>query len=276
MEFGIKEVNGGDPVNLGKSQDWQKNYYKVLFINESGGSLMVEHRKLELEPLSLVFIGKGIRVSARKGEVRIFHMLYFSQGFAARTESELSFLLSFRPLQESLEGYSILKLTQQYSCYYHFMVGHLALAKSNYDRAVYRDLAFNMVRQILLMGFIYMKQEEYAELLSPGGESRLVGDFKILVQKFVHRQRKVSYYADQLRVSPRKLNEVTKRLTGRTPKELINESLGELEKRMLTSGAKSIKQIAWELGFSNENNFSASFTKRFGISPKEYRKKWRL
>lgn len=276
MEFGIREITSGDPVVSDLPQDWQDSLYKILFINESGCSLRVNGKKVELEPLSLVFLAKGIGIAPCKGESRIFQMLYFSQGFAARTEDELSFLLSFGPLQKSLQGYTILKLTEQYSSYYHLMVSHLEMARCNYNRAIYRDLAFNMVRQILLMGHIYLQQSEYAPVHSADAESRLVSEFRILVQKSVQRERKVSGYADQLKVSQRKLTQITKRITGRTPKELINEHLGDLEKRMLADGDRSIKQIAWDLGFRDVNNFSASFSKRFGISPKEFRKKWRL
>lgn len=43
-------------------------------------------------------------------------------------------------------------------------------------------------------------------------------------------------------------------------------------RRLLTDNDRTIKEIALELGFNNALNFSTSFRRCFGISPREYRK----
>jgi AraC family L-rhamnose operon regulatory protein RhaS len=42
---------------------------------------------------------------------------------------------------------------------------------------------------------------------------------------------------------------------------------------MIVKSRKSFKEISSECGFYDQNYFSKAFTKKYGLSPKEYRQK---
>ncbi|RZK15494.1 MAG: helix-turn-helix domain-containing protein, partial [Pedobacter sp.] len=58
---------------------------------------------------------------------------------------------------------------------------------------------------------------------------------------------------------------------GRSAKQLVTEKIFEEAKVLLAHSALTIKEISYRIGFSEENNFSAFFTKHSGYSPKKYR-----
>lgn len=61
-----------------------------------------------------------------------------------------------------------------------------------------------------------------------------------------------------------------KRITGETPVIFINRIRCENAKRLLRSGALSIREVCEQCGFENLSYFSKTFKKHFGISPKQY------
>ncbi len=73
--------------------------------------------------------------------------------------------------------------------------------------------------------------------------------------------------------SPEHVSRELKRCTGETPTELINRlRLEQAARRLLLSG-EDITTIAYNSGFETLSYFSALFKKRFGLSPRDYRKK---
>ena len=80
-----------------------------------------------------------------------------------------------------------------------------------------------------------------------------------------------SYYADQLHVHPNHLNAITKRLTGHTAKQVIQEKVALLAKSLLAQSDLSIKEIAYRLGYDEATHFSSFFKKATSLTPQQYR-----
>jgi AraC family cel operon transcriptional repressor len=75
--------------------------------------------------------------------------------------------------------------------------------------------------------------------------------------------------------SPEHVSRELKRCTGETPTELVNRlRLEQAARRLLLSG-EDITTIAYNCGFETLSYFSSLFKKRFGLTPREYRKKHR-
>ena len=82
----------------------------------------------------------------------------------------------------------------------------------------------------------------------------------------------VEYYSGRLSITPRYLSQITKAISGRTPKELIDDYLIKEVETQLLSGELSLKQIASKYGFSSQAHFSKFFKKQTGLSPSDYRR----
>lgn len=172
----------------------------------------------------------------------------------------------------NLKLYRSIQIPNSPNSIYSFVEEHLALSKNNYDQLVFRELAFTLIKQVILLGSVYLNLFPITERFVDQGEIQYAFKFRQLVDEYVISQKKVTFYADKLGVSPKKLTLISKKVLGKTPKEIINDGVLHLSKRMLSNTKKSIKQIAWDLQYTDENNFSATFTRLYGESPREFRK----
>lgn len=102
----------------------------------------------------------------------------------------------------------------------------------------------------------------------------------VLMKKFVKllgesqgRERSVSYYADQLCVTPKYLSMSCKAASGKTALEWIHEYTVEVIIQQLRYSDLTIKQIANELNFANISFFGKFVRSHLGMSPTEYRRR---
>lgn len=100
---------------------------------------------------------------------------------------------------------------------------------------------------------------------------QLVKLFKDLVVKHYTNTHKVSEYAEMMNISSKYLNQVVKNVLGVTAKSVIHEQLIIQARRELKFTNKSVKEIAFNLGFTEPFHFSNYFKKIIGTSPSEYR-----
>jgi AraC-like DNA-binding protein len=78
-------------------------------------------------------------------------------------------------------------------------------------------------------------------------------------------------YAEALHISPKALGKLVKTHLGKTVTELIRERLLRHAKWQLLHTLRPVKEIAWEIGFSDEFYFSRLFKQASGCSPKAFR-----
>ena len=80
-----------------------------------------------------------------------------------------------------------------------------------------------------------------------------------------------SEYGRLLHISPKALARICRNYFDKTISELIAERIVIEAKRELYLTRKSVKEIAWELGYEDEHYFSRFFKKNADISPQFYR-----
>ncbi|MDE6071016.1 MAG: helix-turn-helix domain-containing protein [Muribaculaceae bacterium] len=84
-------------------------------------------------------------------------------------------------------------------------------------------------------------------------------------------QREVSYYAEQLNVTPKYLSDTIKRVTGTSVTTHINSTATAIALEYLRNSKLSVSQIADEMNFSSLSYFSRFCVKHIGTSPVKFR-----
>lgn len=84
-------------------------------------------------------------------------------------------------------------------------------------------------------------------------------------------ERKVSYYAGMLNVTPKYLSDTIKRVTGTSVFSHINHAAVSIIIEFLKDNRLTITQIADEMNFTSVSYFSRYCKKHIGMSPAEYR-----
>jgi YesN/AraC family two-component response regulator len=93
-----------------------------------------------------------------------------------------------------------------------------------------------------------------------------------MVEEYCGRERRVSWYAGQLGITPKYLSETVKEVSRRTPNEWIDNYVIVELRVLLKNTTKSIKQITEEMHFPNQSFLGKYFKEHVGVSPSEYRK----
>ncbi|APZ47423.1 AraC family transcriptional regulator [Polaribacter reichenbachii] len=86
----------------------------------------------------------------------------------------------------------------------------------------------------------------------------------------------IEQIAHKMSVSQRYLSDTLKKETGKTTTEHLHLRLIDEAKNILLKPNKSISEVAYELGFEYPQYFSRLFKKKEGVSPTEYREKYKL
>ena len=86
----------------------------------------------------------------------------------------------------------------------------------------------------------------------------------------------IEQIANKMSVSQRYLSDTLKKETGKTTTEHLQLYLIDEAKNILLKLNKSISEIAYELGFEYPQYFSRLFKKKEGLSPSEYREKYKM
>lgn len=98
-------------------------------------------------------------------------------------------------------------------------------------------------------------------------------NFKKLLINNYKKHHDILFYAGRLNISTTYLSRIVKRTTGRTVRFHVSELLCAEAKRLLESTDMGIKEIADNLGFSDQSVFGKFFVKMTGVSPLKYKKR---
>jgi AraC-like DNA-binding protein len=81
----------------------------------------------------------------------------------------------------------------------------------------------------------------------------------------------VGYCAKQLNLSPKYFADLIKKETGKSAQEYIQLKTIDAAKVKIFDTSKSVKEVAYELGFKYPSHFTRFFKQQVGLTPNEYR-----
>ena len=102
-------------------------------------------------------------------------------------------------------------------------------------------------------------------------EPFILRDLKDILEKDFKTKHSVSSYAEALHISPKALAKIIKTHFNKTLTALIAERIIIEAKRELYLTNKTVKEIAYELGYDDEFYFSRFFKNNADVSPQIYR-----
>lgn len=129
--------------------------------------------------------------------------------------------------------------------------------------------------KIVLITTSRLKQDQQEISENQNGQSDepfVLERLKDYINKHYKTHRSASDYADLLAITPKALAKLTKAHFNKTLTELIAERIIIEAKRELYLTNKSVKEIAYDLGYDDEYYFSRFFKKKAEVSPQIYRK----
>ena len=139
--------------------------------------------------------------------------------------------------------------------------------KHHFRRETVRSLLTTMIYDL---SNIIFRMQNTVDRRQTRGEA-IFTQFLQLVELNFRHERRVSWYAKQLCISPKYLSEIIKQVSRRTPNDWIDNFVTLEIRVLLRNSTKSIKEIAQELNFPNQSFFGKFFKEHVGLSPSQYR-----
>jgi AraC family transcriptional activator of pobA len=115
------------------------------------------------------------------------------------------------------------------------------------------------------------QQPKVAAMVKESKEPFILQQLKDAIEENFKTKHTASDYADLLYISPKALAKITKTHFNKTLSSLINERIIIEAKRELYLTDKTVKEIAYELGYEDEFYFSRFFKVNADVSPQLYR-----
>ncbi|QES90955.1 helix-turn-helix domain-containing protein [Rhizosphaericola mali] len=147
----------------------------------------------------------------------------------------------------------------------------LNFSKENDNRlnySLFKDSCNTLVAYIIS---IFLDQEKPSNKLSR--MELVTKSFQQLLETNYCTTKRAAEYAKLLSISTHYLNECLKSTTGSTVSQRIQDRVILEAKRLLYYTDKSVKEIAFELGYDDYPYFSRLFTKATGLSAQNFRRK---
>lgn len=243
-------------------------FYHILWFQSGQHIHLVDFEPIEIQPNSILFLSKDtVQRFDERGNFEGKAIL-FTDSFFCKTEEDTKFLRRtnlfhdlFSVTQIHLESTNsaIPMLFQQ-------IEDELYQAKDQFQSDILQKFLYT-----LLLQSERVKYGQGFTEIKKSADLDYVMLFRDILESSYKTQKQVAYFADQLSITEKRLNQATKAVLGKTPKQVVDDRVMLEAKRLLAHTNESVKEIAYLLGFEEPTNFIKFFRKHYHTTPVEFR-----
>lgn len=266
--FSIKPLNWffqNDP-------SWQAhchNYFEIIWVWNGGGSILIDLQSWPLKSNEIYCIKPGqVHILHPENETKGF-VFSIQESFLAMGEHEFDLTCHTSLLLLLSNGHPI-SIEEEMADDMKELVARMEKELAN--SYVFRT---QLLRRYFKIYLIYLTRrfEEVLQTSQPSRNTVLVQQFMELLEKNYKEKKMVSAYASQLSVTPNYLNEIIKKNTGFSAGHHIRQRVVLEAKRLAAYSNRSMKEIAYFLGFSDSAHFSKFFRLVTGFNFSDFKRK---
>jgi YesN/AraC family two-component response regulator len=152
--------------------------------------------------------------------------------------------------------------------YHEFIRTTFEKSKPDFLERIIKGILYSFMGEVTA---IYMEQPVVErKKISSRGE-KIAEQFLSLLKDNYKTERKASFYADKMFITPKYLSYTLKKVTGRSINLWLEDAILAETKMLLKLTNLTALQISEELNFPNPSYFGHFFKKCTGMTPKEYR-----
>jgi AraC family transcriptional regulator, transcriptional activator of pobA len=155
---------------------------------------------------------------------------------------------------------------------FEMMLAQITVEMQNLELAQYELLVSYLKIILITASRLKITQNDQATIdFADQKEPFILQELKHNIEEHFKTKHSASDYSDLLNISPKSLAKITKTHFNKTLTDLIAERIVIEAKRELYLTNKSVKEIAYSLGYDDEHYFSRFFKKNADVSPQLYR-----
>jgi AraC-like DNA-binding protein len=243
-------------------------FYHILWIQKGTPTHFVDFTPIKLVPNSLLFINKGtVQNFDSKGNFE-GKAIVFTDNFFCKTKEDIKALKS-NILFNDLFGSSAIQLQKGSNAF----TDCFDLMEQQFKTSP--DIFQEGILRTLLHGFLLLAERErrknnFTEI-AKDADLDLFIKFKDQLDAQFTKNKQVSFYATKSSITEKKLNQITTKVVGKTPKQMIDDRIMLEAKRLLAHTTENIKEIGFSLGFEEPTNFIKYFKNHYNGTPVDFR-----
>lgn len=241
-----------------------------LYVREGSSSIDIDGVTYNTSVPSIIYLRPGQRIGniALENPAQV-SVCTISIGLKTEILNEIQRHCNIKTAQASIVTEIAPEILSVYANLYNVLIETISdIAKPYYhERILY----------IILFAFFEVGYHCYTGL-KPAQDfkaMKLSKNFIVLVDRYHRQKRFLDFYAERLGVSSKHLSRTVKRHTGIASLDWIEHYTISDAKILLRTTNLSIKEIAERLNFSSQSFFGKYFKKYEGISPKDFRRRYR-
>ncbi|MBD2753886.1 helix-turn-helix domain-containing protein [Spirosoma validum] len=243
----------------------RKDHYLIVFIRRADSRQWIDMAPYTIKDNTIYFSGPN-QIIVKEGFDQLWSTgIAFTEEFLALQENAS---LSKLPLIQNPQNGHELHLTEADILFVEDLLAKINVEYQNSSEWQQRMLTAYLTVLITYLSRLYT--EQYKEI-EASADKLLLKQFQAKIDEHVQQVHEVSEYASMLNLSAGHLSEVVKNQSGKPAIKHIHERLVLEARRLLFHTHHSLKEIAFELGFSDASYFSRFFKRETGITPADYR-----
>lgn len=247
------------------------NFYHIIWFKEGAGTHLVDFNPIKIKKNSLLTIGKNkVQRFDTYGNYKA-KVILFTDEFFCRADNDIRFLKETILFNDLFDNSQIVLESNENSIAVILQMMELELEKKSDN--LQQDILKNLLHNFLLLAERQKRKQGFTEI-KKGADLDYTLLFKDLLETHFKKVKQVTFFAREINVTEKRLNQATSRVLGITPKEMIDERILLEAKRMLSHTNDTIKEIGFELGFEEPTNFIKYFRKHCASTPVEFREKY--
>ena len=249
----------------------RNNYFSLIWVTNGSGKLKADFAEYDFQENSLFAFApcQPYLISAEqpiKGIAIYFHPEFFCI-YKHHKEISCNGILYNNVYQPPF-----IEIDESSAVTFKMLCTQIETEMQNPDLAQY-ELLVSYLKIFLITASRLKAQQQplAAESVKNNKEPFILQKLKDALEENFKTKHSPADYAEMLFITPKALAKITKTHFNKTLSSLINERIIIEAKRELYLTDKTVKEIAWELGYEDEYYFSRFFKINADVSPQAYR-----
>ena len=255
-------------LNHDISENHLVKFYIILFIYEGQGYHTIDFTDYNYQEGTVLLIRKDqIHKFFRSPNVKGY-LLVFTEEFIISHLNRMEALKAMQLFNDSLSFPKIEFNNNEEFSDFTILIKHMESeykTKDNFSIGITRSVLHIVITKLFRIkakAGLFVQDKKYLSQFL---------EFQKMVEENCFKSRNVQYYAKNLNVSSKTLNNVVNSIVNTSAKVFIDERTIMRIKRLIISTDDTIKEISYTAGFSDPTNFYKYFKKFTGSSPEVFR-----
>lgn len=258
------KLDGRNPIHANRHA---QGHYEIIWIQEGSGAHSINQTYYQLLPGRVYCTMPGQTHQLQIDTGSKGYIIAFSESFLSRHYHLYSSLQEEKLFHQLIQNPALPIDDNIAEDMQHILP--LLVKETNNKMALSSELAIQYLRIFLL--YLRRQLQAIPPTVSLPKNNGLLRKFQWLLENNFREKKAVAQYAKDLFVTPNHLNHVLRESTGFSARQLIQQRIIREAKKKACEKGTSMKEIAYDLGFTDIAHFSKYFKNTSGINFRSFK-----